>query len=355
MSRERRLRRALLQAAVATALLGLAGTLLLAGIGLSQSSLAIPQAAVQAFAVATLVGGLLAATGAIALAWWLARTVAHAWTADLDPVVQMTRRMAQGDFGQPVPVRADDELGELAYALNAAAASLQALERERATFLAGVAHDLRTPLAALQGNLEAMLDGTLAPDPQRLAVLQGEVSRLTRMVEDILTLGSARAGALPLDRRPADLVALTRRLVERFEPLVAARGLDLRLEAPEAPVEVIADSDRLDQAFTNLLANAVTYTTAGGRIDVRVTGGAEPTWSVADSGPGIPAELVPHATEPFVRGDAARGRQAGAGLGLAIADMWIRAHGGRMAIDGSAGTRVTVTLPGSGEAGGPPG
>jgi two-component system sensor histidine kinase BaeS len=354
-TRERRLRRALLQAAVATALLGLAGTLLLVGIALLHSGGSIPATAATAVAVAVLVGGVLAAAGAIALAWWLSRAVAHAWTADLDPVVQMTRRMALGDFAQRLPVRGDDELGELAYALNGAAAALDSLERERATFLAGVAHDLRTPLSALQGNLEGMLSGVLAPEPERLAALQDEVGRLIRLVEDIMTLASGRAGALPLRAAETDLGELTRRLAERFEPLASSRGLALRVAVPDVAVRALADRDRLEQAFSNLLANAVTYTPPGGRIDVRleaVAGGAR--WTVTDTGPGIPAELVERVREPFVRGDAARGRQAGAGLGLAIAEMWVRAHGGNLMIDGSQGTRVTVWLPvAGGERSGP--
>lgn len=345
MTRERRLRHAILVAAGVTALLGLAGTVLLAGIALLQAG---GGASLQAFALAVVAGGVLAAGAAVGMAWWLSRAVAHALADDLSPFVSITRRMAHGDFGGRLPVRADDELGELAYALNAAASDLAALERGRATFLAGVAHDLRTPLAVLRGNLEGMLAGVVPADPPRLAALQDEIGRLNRLVEDILTLASGQAGALPpLRKRPADLAALTRRLVERFEPLAASRGLDLRAEVPRDPVMVDGDPDRLDEAFTNLLGNAITYTPAGGRIDVRVTvspGGA-PTWVVADTGPGIAPDALEHVKEPFFRGDAARGRQGGAGLGLPIADMWVRAHGGSLEIEGTEGTRVTVTLP----------
>jgi two-component system sensor histidine kinase BaeS len=345
VTRERRLRRAILVAAGVTALLALAGTVLLAGIALWQSG---GGASLQAFALAVVAGGVLAAGAAVGMAWWLSRAVAHALGDDLSPFVGMTRRMAHGDFAQRLPVRADDELGELAYALNAAAADLAALERGRATFLAGVAHDLRTPLAVLRGNLEAMLAGVVAADPPRLAALQDEIGRLNRLVEDILTLASGQAGAMPpLHRRRLDLVALTRWLVERFEPLAASRGLLLAADLPPDPVMVDADPDRLDQAFTNLLGNAMAYTPAGGRIDVRVavSPGGAPTWVVADSGPGMPPDALEHVKEPFYRGDAARGRQGGAGLGLPIADMWVRAHGGALEVDGSAGTRVTVTLP----------
>jgi signal transduction histidine kinase len=177
--------------------------------------------------------------------------------------------------------------------------------------------------------------------------LQDEIGRLNRLVEDILTLASGQAGALPaLRKRAADLVQLTRRLVERFQPLAGGRGLDLRAELPSAPVVAQVDADRLDQALTNLLSNAIRHVPKGGHIVMRLeVGPGAVRWTVADDGPGIPPDVLPTVKEPFVRGDTARGRQAGSGLGLAIADTWARAHGGTLGITGGHGTMATLTIP----------
>ncbi len=242
-------------------------------------------------------------------------------------------------------MRASDELGELAYALNGMVEMLGETARQRETFLAAVAHDLRAPLTALQANLEGMLAGIVAPEPERIASLHGEVGRLIRLVEDLLTLASARAGALPLALRPADIAAQTRALVGRFQPLAAAKHVDLVVEAPSEGFATV-DPDRLDAALTNLLANAVRYVPQGGHVVLRLhldSDAAE--WTIVDDGPGIPPEILPHVTEPFVRGDPARGRDAGSGLGLAIAHAWVRAHGGALHIASDHGTRVVVRIP----------
>ena len=354
MSVQRRFRQALLLVAAAASGLTLVGTVLIAGLGLDRGFLHLlpPQVLRQAAPVferalitAIVLGSALAGTGALGLSWWLSRALAQTLSVRLEPFVALSRRIARGDLGGRVAVQASDELGELAYALNRMAETLGEADRQRETFLAAVAHDLRTPLTALQANLEGMLAGVVPPEPERIASLHSEVGRLIRMVEDLLTLASARAGALPLVLQPTDLAAQTRVLAERFQPLAAAKGVHLACEAPPEG-QATVDRDRLDAVLTNLLSNAIRHVPAGGHVLVRLRLDADiAEWIVADDGPGIPPEILPHVTEPFVRGDPARGREAGSGLGLAIADTWVRAHGGTLHIACDHGTRAVVRIP----------
>ena len=355
MSVQRRFRQALLLVAGVASGLTLAGTVLMAGLGLDQGFLRLlPPSVLQqaapvferALGTAILLGSVLAGAGALGLSWWLSRALAQALSVRLEPFVALSRRIARGDMGGRVGVQASDELGELAYALNRMAEALGEVDRQRETFLAAVAHDLRTPLTALQANLEGMLAGVVPPDPERIASLHGEAGRLIRLVEDLLTLASARAGGLPLGlRRSTDVAAQTRALAERFGPLAAAKGMHLAWEVPSEG-QATVDPDRMDAVLMNLLSNAIRHVPAGGHVllRLRVDGGIA-EWTVSDDGPGIPPEILPHVTEPFVRGDPARGREAGSGLGLAIADMWVRAHGGTLSITSDHGTRAIVRIP----------
>ena len=354
MSVQRRFRQALLLVAAVASGLTLVGTVLMAGLGLDRGFLrllpppVLQQAAPvfeRALVTAIVLGSVLAGAGALALSWWLSRALAQTLSVRLEPFVALSRRIARGDLGGRVSIQASDELGELAYALNQMAETLSEHDRQRETFLAAVAHDLRTPLTALQANLEGMLAGVVSPEPERIASLHGEAGRLIRLVEDLLTLASARAGALPLALRPTDVATQTRALVERFEPLAAAKGVHLSCEVPPAG-QATVDPDRIDAVLTNLLSNAIRHVPASGHVLLRLRlDGGVAEWVVADDGPGIPPEILPHVTEPFVRGDPARGREAGSGLGLAIADTWVRAHGGTLAITSDHGTRVMVRLP----------
>lgn len=354
MSVQRRFRQALLLVAAVASALTLLGTVLMAGLGLDRGFLRLlpppllQQAAPvfeRALVTAIALGSVLAGAGAMGLSWWLSRALAQTLGGRLEPFVALSRRIARGDLGGRVSVQASDELGELAYALNRMAETLSDAQRQRETFLAAIAHDLRTPLTALQANLEGLLTGVLAPEAERIASLHGEAERLIRLVEDLLTLASARAGALPLALRPTDVSAQTRALAERFEPLATAKGVHLAWEVP-AQGQAIVDPDRMDAVLTNLVSNAIRHVPAGGHVRLRLRlDGAGAEWTVDDDGPGIPPEMLPHVTEPFVRGDPARGREAGSGLGLAIADMWVRAHGG--AITSDHGTRAIVRIPGT--------
>lgn len=267
----------------------------------------------------------------------------------LEPVVALTRaaralRAGEADARADLP-SAPAELGELVEAFDAMVDALQRQERLRQQLVADVAHELRTPVTILQGQVEALLDGVTEPTHEGLASLHDEVLRLGRLITDLEVLAAADAAALRLRRRPVDLAAVAREAVERFRPRAAAE--DLTLEVDTVGAWVSGDPARLRQVLDNLLSNALKFTGPGGTVTVRVRPGARGCrLEVADTGPGMAAQEVDRAFDRFWRGAEARG-VGGSGLGLAIVAELVRAHGGTVTIDSApgAGTRVTVGLP----------
>ncbi|MDI3316868.1 MAG: ATP-binding protein [Bacillota bacterium] len=230
----------------------------------------------------------------------------------------------------------------------------QAWEQQR-SFIADASHELRTPLAVIRGNSE-LLAKRLAErgaeeEREIVADIQDEALRMSNLVEGLLTLARADAGRLELRREPVDAAELLRTVARRARPLAEERGLELTAEAPPGPLFVRGDPDRLAQALWVLVDNALRYTPAPGRVTLScqgvVRGGrAGVETSVRDTGPGIPAEVRERLFDRFYRGDPSRSSE-GAGLGLAIAQAIVRAHGGRIEVESTVGrgSRFLFWLP----------
>ncbi len=273
----------------------------------------------------------LAALAGVVLAAVVGTLTARRITAPLRRLADAAGRIGAGDLTSTVPAEGDDELGELARTFNAMAADLRRAEEARRRLIADIAHELGTPLAVLQANVEGMLDGVVETSPERLASLHAQIQVLTRLVRDLRDLSLAQQGQLPLDRRAMDLAALAREVVELSRPLAEEKGIALTVEGAGA-LPVVADRDRIAQVLQNLLANALRYTENGGRVTVAARAGvAEGAVEVSDSGPGIPEEELPYVFERFYRVDRSRTRATGgAGLGLTIVKTLVEAHGGRV-------------------------
>lgn len=259
------------------------------------------------------------------------------------------QRLDLRDLTQRVPVEGGDEIADLARTFNRMGDRLETEERGRRQLLADVAHELRHPLAVLQGRLDLMQDGAVPLDHASLLPLQDEVIRLTRLVGDLRDLSLAEVGRLSLHMGPVDVGGLLGGLFVNLEPVAVARSVNLRVEAaPDLPA-VQADGDRLRQVFVNLIANALQYTPAGGsvRVEARPDAGSLRV-AVCDSGPGIPAEDLPHLFDRFYRADKSRTRATGgSGLGLAIVRSLVELHGGRVSVESreGQGSCFTVLLP----------
>ena len=244
-----------------------------------------------------------------------------------------TGAVAAGNLSQRVPVNSTDELGELGQAFNTMAASLERAEQQRRDMTADIAHELRNPIAVLQANLEGVIDGVLPPTPENLTPLLDQTHMLARLVDDLRTVALADAGQLGLERENTNPVTLGRSAVAQFQSQANAQGVSLSLEAPDGLPAVMVDPQRITQVLGNLLSNALRHAPAGSTIALRLSVEPEPTsrvrFSVRDSGPGIPPEVLPHIFERFYRADEGRSRlDGGTGLGLTIAKQLVEAHGG---------------------------
>jgi len=293
---------------------------------------------------ALLLSLLVAMLVASALAWLLARHLAKPVLRLRDTVQQLTR----GKFETRASVDTHDEIGELARNMNRLAESLQKNESTRQRWTADVAHELRTPLSILQGELEAVKDGVRAYTPALLNSLQEEVSHLTQLVEDLQTLALADAGALNVRLQAIDLAELVRQTLAAFEVRITAAGLRLETTLPDH-LTMLGDAQRLRQLLHNLLENSCRYTDAGGQIRASLEQqGRYVLLVIEDSAPGPEAAQREQLFDRFYRVEPSRGRLGGgSGLGLAICRNLVEAHGGEISAEESTlgGLLIRIRLP----------
>ena len=288
-----------------------------------------------------LIAVVIAVGVSIALAALLASRLAR-------PLRQMARaaeRIAGGDYEARVSRTGPSELASLADSFNRMASSLAEHERERRDFIANAAHELRTPLTNLQGYLEALRDGVIAPTPEQFGSLQEEAQRLVRLSRSLDALADNERG----DRVVADfdLAQAVRSAYEVARPGFEAKDIAVEMAIPERLV-ARAEPDGVAQVLANLLQNASRYTPHGGSASIRASSSREhAVVSISNSGDGIPSDDLPHVFERFYRveksRDAARG---GAGIGLAIVKQVIEAAGGKVGAESSEhNTRFWFSLP----------
>jgi len=299
-------------------------------------------------------GLLIASLIAGGLAIIVGLVVARHLSAPLVSMTQAAQAMAHGDLSQRVHVTSDDEVGRLAEAFNAMATSLERAEQLRRNLVADVAHELRTPIAVLRADLEALQDGVYEPTAERLAALQEETDLLARLVADLHDLSLAEAGQLTLERRPIDLAQVCQQAVTGMSSQASSRGVSLTLGDVDVGSVSVVDPDRIGQMLRNLISNAIRHTPAGGSItlDCRREGQSN-VIAVRDTGQGIKPEDLPHVFERFYRGEKSRSRATGgAGLGLAIVKQLAEAHGGQVWVESTPGHGATfyVRLPGGEDA-----
>lgn len=296
-------------------------------------------------------GGVGLALGLPLLAALVGLRTVRGFVLPLTDILAVIDAAAEGDLSVRVQERGRGEMERLSRAFNRMLGELERTERQRRNLTADVAHELRTPLHVIQGNLEGMLDGVYPTSPEQIDATLQETRLLARLVEDLRTLSLAEAGELPLRQESVDVADLLADVMTSFSGQAEEVGVTLALEvADDAPPLVTGDADRLDQVLSNLLANALRHTPAGG--SVTLSAAQKESFAVirvTDTGAGITADDLPFVFDRFWRGDRARTHRdgTGSGLGLSIASQLVQAHGGTLTVQSELGkgTEFIIHLP----------
>lgn len=253
--------------------------------------------------------------------------------------------VAEGDLSVRVPEDNSPQFHELIKRFNKMIAELEHAEQQRRNLTADIAHELRTPLHIIQGNLEGIIDGVYQPSSDHINNTLDETKLLARLVNDLQTLSLAEAGQLPLHSTRFLLADLINDLTTSFSSQAASLGIDLQTKIGDPDKELTADYDRLNQVLSNLISNAIRHTPPAGTISLETessNGGVR--IAVRDTGTGIPAEDIPFIFDRFWRGDKSRTERVNSGLGLAIAKQLILAHHGTIEAQSEIGKGTTFVI-----------
>jgi two-component system OmpR family sensor kinase len=279
-----------------------------------------------------LVVGALLATG---LGLLLGLTFSRNLTAPLQRLSSAVRAVANRDFSRRVKVEGSAEIAEVARAFNEMAAALEQSEGQRQIMVADVAHELRTPISVIQGNLRAILDDVYPLDKAEISRIYDETRLLSRLVNDLRELALADAGQLRINVRPTSTAQVIQATLDNLSLAAEAQEVTLIAQlSPELPTGQV-DPDRLAQVLRNLIVNALRHTPPGGSVTVSAAPvGNVIEIAVTDTGEGISAEDLPHVFDRFWRADRARSRDerwgGGTGLGLSVAQSLVEAQGGHI-------------------------
>ncbi len=276
------------------------------------------------------VAAVAATVTSLAVSLFVARRI----IVPLRHMTQVAQRVSSGHYAERsmvAPVHTADELGQLASSINALAVALEQTERRRLEVIGNVAHELRTPIATLEGYLEGLLDGVIEPSPRTWAMLHTEAGRLRRLVDDLQELSRAEARQIPLSLQPVAPQRLVQSALDPLEGQFAEKGLELQVHLPEDLPQVMADPVRAVQILTNLLVNALRYTPVPGHVEVAVSREeAMVAFRVTDTGVGLTPDQLAHIFERFYRVDKSRSRAlGGSGIGLTIAQSLAPGNGWR--------------------------
>jgi two-component system sensor histidine kinase BaeS len=271
----------------------------------------------------------------------------------LSPVQQLikgTRALTSRRFDTRITVQATDELGQLAADFNQMAQTLERYEEMQQQWISDIAHELRTPLSILRGEIEALQDGVRVANKETLASLHAESIHISKIVSDLHDLSMAESGTLHFKKGPINLLQVLSECLQKFQARFKEKTISIINELQcDEDIIVIGDRDRLIQVFSNLLENTLRYTDTPGSLAVRqyITDG-KVVVQFADTKPGVPPGSINRLCDRLYRVDASRSRaQGGSGLGLAICKTIVEAHGGKISLQNAelGGLQVDIVFP----------
>jgi len=318
------------------------------GSGMTQSMLADLEAAyLQALTASLLWAGGASLVASAAVALFVTRRIVRPMRA----VTRASSRIAGGSYRDRLDAEAPGELGELAEAFNAMAATLERSEARRVQLLGDVAHEFRTPLSNVKGYLEGLEDGVFEPDAATLSACTRQVTRLGRLVDDLSLLSRVETGQLDLAPSRLAVRDVLVDAAEAFGGRFERKGVTLQLDPPPTAETVQADPLRTAQVASNLLANALRHTPAGGRVSLsaRRVPHDEVRFEVRDEGEGVSPEHLPRIFDRFYRADRSRrhAEGSGSGIGLTLVKELVERQGGQVGVDSvrGEGALFWFTLP----------
>ncbi len=286
---------------------------------------------------------------AVLVAATLSALMARQFTRPIRELTIGANAIADGDYSTRIDASRNDELGALARDFNGLAQTLAKNRASRRQWISDIAHELRTPLAILQGELEALEDGVRSYNDATRRSLQAEIARLGGLVADLHDLSASDEGRLTVEVANVDITGLLRNLLGHTSTRLAAANIELHEHLPDEPLHIEADDARLQQLFTNLIENTLRYTDSPGELRVQChSDGSAVTIEFADSAPGAPDAALPQLFDRLYRVDTSRNRETGgSGLGLAICQAIVNAHHGTITASHSqlGGVSIRVQLP----------
>ncbi len=293
---------------------------------------------------------ILAAGGMVLAVMIFSFPLAKRMVRPIRAMTAATGDLASGKYSVRVPVGSVDELGQLARDFNTMALTLEQNEQARRQWVADISHELRTPVAVLRGELEALLDGIRTITPEAIQSLHAEALRLNRLVDDLYQLSLSDIGALTYWKEDLDLVEVLRDSLESYRTELGRKGIKVTADLPRGQaISVFADRERLNQLFANLFENSLRYTDAEGGLTVSLERSEDQVAiEFQDSAPGVPEEELDRLFERLYRVDGSRSRTSGgAGLGLAICRNIVEAHEGTISAHSSSlgGVLIRITFP----------
>jgi signal transduction histidine kinase len=285
----------------------------------------------------------------VAVALGASALLAYRMTRALGRFTTATASLAAGTWTGPMAAEGRDEIGDLGRSFNRMAARLQEVDRLKEEFFSQISHDLRNPLASIRLAAETMLERARAAGDARQArfayLIDASAVRMLSLVNQILDFTRLRANAMPLDRRPVDVLKTVVRAMDEMRPLADEKRVRVDLAADGGDFTALAEEGSLVRVVVNLLGNAIAFTPAAGAVTLRLTAdGHRLELQVRDTGVGIPAEALPWIFEPYRQ---AHGQAKGTGLGLAVVKGLVDAHGGTVRVESEPGqgSCFTVTIP----------